>query len=201
MFRYIAFVLLAVSLTVNAETGPLALSESGVLAEPPLCVVDGELIKYHPAETKMLWKMGAFLAIATINPETEKREILLDGKFFPASPPPFQYYVMMHECAHHKLGHVSKEAFASISPPDGAETFEAEADCRALKKAEDVFTDEDFEKVFEFMTDRRFMGAASKGVALSTYAEIAHSWTLEERVQKARECVGREKSERHTAHK
>lgn len=187
---------------VYADTNPLAQTDDGVLKDP-ICFVGGERILYHPVKTELLWEMGAAIAIATTNPITGKREILFDDKFFPAAPIQFQYWITQHECAHHKMGHIEKgrAIIAAASSLNSVRNFEEDADCAALKEAEKYFTDEDFEVVFDFMANREFIGAASKGVAPTKYAKVAHSWTLEERVQKARECIGRDNSERRISHK
>jgi len=127
---FIVGVLLTFSGFVTAEGVKLPVDVHGVITNRPVCSAFNIPVQYHAVNRLALSQHNASTAAAVRHPLTGQPTILFNLKSFMEFSPEFQMWVFSHECAHWKLGHLSKPY---NTPINGLEYEERDADCIAAK--------------------------------------------------------------------
>lgn len=159
---------------------------NGHVQSPPECYSnDGKQVEFVRLPRQELWNVGAAVAVAL---NVDDRAIVgVDKIGFPMMPQAFQTFVLYHECAHHELGHTEKVH----AHYDGDVTnWEPVADCTAAKKLVTAgFSREDFNQLFDAMSNRWLLYNLSWGVKQTGYNQKAYNRTPEQRVQAVKDCI------------
>lgn len=166
---------------LSDHAGPFDTRWDGKLWNPPQCVFDEQRVGFEFAPTEVLWEQHVGLGTVAINPDGNP-VIILDNTHFQRMPPVLQRFIVLHECAHLKLGHLGWSGLGIKAEKD--------ADCYAMNWAKsEGWTQERFESLYAATTNQELMWPAFAGIVYSEELAGNHTWTPEQRVDHARSCL------------
>jgi len=167
---------------------PLKISQYNMV-QPPVCEYKGKQVEYYAVPENFLWNIGAALGYSV---RFNQYVVFVDKDNLPNFPPEFQYWMLLHECSHHKLGHTDLSGEIPRGFNDELIIAETDADCYATTRmVKEGFTDKQFEEVVAGMTDNKLNADATRGLRKNPRVEKAHSRTTTSRVNDLRICMKR----------
>ena len=166
---------------------PFTTDAESVLGEFPVCIVNNQLVTYYPVSSEFLQELNVSVAVATLYPDTLEPIVLYDVELMAQMPAEFNTYVLYHECAHHKLKHVSLKIMTGYSNQK-ATNAEQEADCYAAQQiAKKHFTNQQVKIIEDVLLT---FGTGAKFIAANNSKKYG---TLDERIHTLKTCYDKEK--------
>jgi hypothetical protein len=119
---------------------------------------DGEKVSFLPTRGQILNSLGFAVAVAGISPLDGSRVIHYDRKGLEGLNKDFVRFCLLHDCAHHALGHIRyNKRFVQND-----EEMERDADCYARKRVE--MSGGDMEVVYRTLRDKKSMKKLHAGL-------------------------------------
>lgn len=169
---------------LGKSTDIFATRWDGRIWNPPRCIVDEEILGVVFLPTEEFWKRGVGLGTVVVHPKTDKLFLALDNTHFDRMPPEVQRFIIHHECAHVKLGHLKRIIH------NDPNSLEKKADCFAMTAIiQEGWSSERIDNLFSAMVDPDLMVPAFWGVQYNARTEKAHAWSPQERIEHAKSCI------------